>query len=201
MPAPFTQREAHPWSIISPRTTIRDPFVLGWHSERWHAVVATDITAPTGAYDKNDARVSLGANYWSFEPIVAFTYRDEYGFDLSTKVMYNIKARNGATQYRSGDEIHLDFLAGKNFGAWGIGAGGPAGSGSPHARAVQLAARRPHRGAAAAAGLGKESLAPRVQGRVPGPRARVRAHGLRASARAESSTMPETSPGGANLSS
>jgi hypothetical protein len=46
-----------------------DPFVLAWHhSPELHTAFALDINLPTGAYDKNDPRTSIGANYYSYEP-------------------------------------------------------------------------------------------------------------------------------------
>ena len=93
-----------------------NPFILAWHHPQWHALVGVDIYLPTGYYDKNDSRVSLGSNYYGFDPLVAFSYLPHSGWEASTKFMYNLKTTNGATNYRSGQDFHADYAAGKHFG-------------------------------------------------------------------------------------
>jgi len=101
-----------------------DPFILGWHREQWHAVAAFDINLPTGTYNQDDPRVSVGAHYYSFEPLVAFSYMPKSGWEVSTKLMYNLKTTNQATNYHSGQEFHADYLVGRHFGSWMLGATG-----------------------------------------------------------------------------
>lgn len=49
---------------------------LGYHySDKFHAIYALDIFAPTGRYDRGDL-ANIGRNYWAFEPIAAFSYVD-----------------------------------------------------------------------------------------------------------------------------
>jgi len=101
-----------------------DPLILGWHQEHWHAAAAFDIDLPTGAYNQNDPRVSIGAHYYSFEPLVAFSYMPKAGWEASTKLMYNLKTTNAATNYHSGQDFHMDYLVGRHVGSWMIGASG-----------------------------------------------------------------------------
>jgi hypothetical protein len=110
---------------------IVSPFILAWHTEEWHWAAALDVYLPTGKYDKNDPRGSIGTNYYSYEPIFAFTYLNKQGWEASAKLMYNIKSKNTDANflgtngsYQSGDEFHMDYLVGKHFGPWGIGAAG-----------------------------------------------------------------------------
>ncbi len=100
------------------------PVILGWHRERWHAVAALDIDLPTGAYDRSDPRMSVGAHYYSFEPVVAFSYMPKAGWEASTKLMYNVKTTNQATNYHSGQEFHMDYMVGRHFGSWMFGGTG-----------------------------------------------------------------------------
>jgi len=102
------------------------PAVLSWHhSEHLHTVFGLDLVLPTGQYDRNDPRRQISANYMSIEPAWAITWMQPDGWELSAKLMYNYKAeRNDTTHYRSGDEFHMDFLVGHNFGNWGIGLSG-----------------------------------------------------------------------------
>lgn len=101
-----------------------DPLILGWHQEHWHAAAAFDIDLPAGAYNQNDPRISIGAHYYSFEPLLAFSYMPKAGWEASAKLMYNLKTTNPATNYHSGQEFHMDYLVGKHVGNWMIGATG-----------------------------------------------------------------------------
>ncbi|MCM8595021.1 transporter [Accumulibacter sp.] len=102
-----------------------DPLIIGWHfPPDWHLTVGLDIYLPTGKYNANNPTETLGANYFSFEPIFAFTYLNQSGFEVSAKLMYNIKAENRDTNYQSGDDFHMDYLVGQHFGPWGIGLAG-----------------------------------------------------------------------------
>ncbi|WP_322996542.1 SphA family protein [Castellaniella sp.] len=109
------------------------PFILSWHSGNWHWVTALDIMAPTGKYYSGDPLRSIGAGYWSFEPVFAFTYLNEDGWEASAKFMYNMKTSNNRFRpfengpkmtYSSGDEFHVDWLVGKHFGPWAAGVSG-----------------------------------------------------------------------------
>lgn len=109
------------------------PLVIAWHAGNFHWVAALDFYAPTGKYESGEATKGIGANYWSIEPVFAATWLNEAGWELSAKVMYNIKEKNkdfrpapGAPKmdYQSGDELHIDYLVGKRFGPWGVGLSG-----------------------------------------------------------------------------
>ena len=110
-----------------------DPFVISWHADNWHWATGMSINLPTGRYKEGDPTQSIGANYWSIEPLFAVSYLNKDGWELSAKFMYNIKSSNkdfrlapGAEkmEYASGDEFHVDYLVGKRFGAWGVGLSG-----------------------------------------------------------------------------
>ena len=106
-----------------------DPLIIAWHGPEWHTVVGLDINLPTGAYDKSpggtsDGRKDIGANYYSVEPIFAASYLGSNDWEVSGKFMYNIKTRNTYTDYQSGNEFHMDYLVGKNFGNLGVGLSG-----------------------------------------------------------------------------
>ncbi|AGA91314.1 protein involved in meta-pathway of phenol degradation [Thioflavicoccus mobilis 8321] len=102
-----------------------DPLIIGWHfPPDWHVTLGLDINLPTGRYDKNDPTNSIGSNYWSVEPIAAFTYLNDAGLEVSVKAMYNFKTENDETDYRSGDDIHLDYLISQHRGPWAFGIGG-----------------------------------------------------------------------------
>ena len=99
------------------------PLILGWHSKNWHGVFGIDAFMPTGSYDK--ARVdNIGRNYWSTEIAAAFTYLSDSGIEVSSKLMYDINFNNKDTDYKSGNEFHLDALLGYHLGPWSLGANG-----------------------------------------------------------------------------
>lgn len=111
------------------RTGIGDvtltPLILGWHSPEWHYAVGLDINLPTGAFDKNDPPgKNIGANYYSLEPVFGVTYLGKSGWEVSGKFMYNWKTRNKDTDYKSGEEFHMDYLVGKHLGSWSVGLSG-----------------------------------------------------------------------------
>ena len=112
-----------------------NPFIVSWHAKNWHWAAALDINLPVGAYKSGDPRTSIGANYWSVEPIFAFTYLGDTGWEVSAKFMYNIKSKNKdfrqplafsdpKATHESGDEFHMDYLVGKRFGPWAVGLSG-----------------------------------------------------------------------------
>lgn len=68
--------------------------------------------------------MSIGAHYYGFEPVFAFSYMPKSGWETSTKVMYNLKTTNQATNYHSGQEFHMDYLAGRHIRSWMFGGSG-----------------------------------------------------------------------------
>lgn len=98
---------------------------LGYHaSDKLHYVFALDVNAPTGSYDRNDL-ANLSRHHWNLEPLFALSYFQREGFNGDLKFMYDINFKNKATQYRSGQEFHVDYSLGWGLGnGWVLGAGG-----------------------------------------------------------------------------
>jgi hypothetical protein len=102
-----------------------DPLIIGWHfPPDWHLIFGLDIYLPTGQYSPDDPTKSIGSNYYSLEPVLAFTYLNKAGFETSVKLMYNIKGENRDTDYQSGNDFHMDYLIGQHVGPWAFGIGG-----------------------------------------------------------------------------
>jgi hypothetical protein len=92
--------------------------VLGYHySPKLHAVAALDIGVPTGGYDKNDL-TNIGRNYWTIRPVWAMTYIEPTGFNGDFVAVFNHNLKNKDTDYKSGDELNVDYSLG-----WGLGNG------------------------------------------------------------------------------
>ncbi len=102
---------------------IIDPFILSWHSKNWHFATGLDIYVPVGSYDEKDF-ANPGNNYWTFEPIAAFTYLSDSGFEVSSKFMYDFNTNNPDTDYLSGQEFHFDYTLGYKINNWRVGLGG-----------------------------------------------------------------------------
>ena len=99
-----------------------DPFIIGWHKPPFHWIVGVDTYIPVGKYHGDEASLAnIGRNYWTFEPILAVTYLNEGGQELSAKMMYDINTENHDTDYQSGQEFHTDFVAAQHFKALKIG--------------------------------------------------------------------------------
>ena len=88
---------------------------LGYRlTDKLHAIVALDVLAPTGEYDRHD-----------FQPVVAFSYIDPVGLNADAKIMYDFNTKNNATDYTSGQEFHVDYSVGWGLGnGWVVGLGG-----------------------------------------------------------------------------
>ncbi len=103
---------------------IVDPFILGWHSRNFHVTTGLDFYIPLGNYDK-DRLTNTGRNYWTVEPVIALTYLEDNGFELSGKFMYDFNWKNPDTEYRSGQEFHFDYTLGYHVDRnLAVGAGG-----------------------------------------------------------------------------
>jgi hypothetical protein len=98
---------------------------LGFHhSEKLHSILALDFIAPSGEYDRGDL-ANIGRNYWVIEPVLAVSYIDPNGLNIDAKTMYDFNLRNKATDYRSGQELHIDYAVGWGLGnGWVLGVGG-----------------------------------------------------------------------------
>ncbi|ABV37339.1 conserved hypothetical protein [Shewanella sediminis HAW-EB3] len=99
------------------------PLVLAWHSKNWHVATGLEFVVPTGDYDKHNL-ANLGRNYWTIEPVFAATYITDYGLELSGKFMYDFNTENSDTDYKSGQEFHVDYAVAYHTGPWTLGVGG-----------------------------------------------------------------------------
>jgi hypothetical protein len=94
------------------------------HSPQLHSVVGLDLSLPTGGYDKNDL-ANIGRHYTSIQPLYSMSYIDPNGFNGDFKLTFNFNRRNSATDYKSGNEVFVDYSAGWGLGnGWTLGVGG-----------------------------------------------------------------------------
>jgi outer membrane protein OmpA-like peptidoglycan-associated protein len=89
---------------------------IAWGSGPNYGKVSLGIVTPWGQHD--DSRVvSVGRNYWSFDPALTLTHISENGWDFSGTfgVMINLENHLSGPNYETGDEAHIDALVGKHF--------------------------------------------------------------------------------------
>ena len=91
------------------------PFGLAWDHGNYHFDLFEGVNVPIGEYNVNDL-VSIGHNYWAFDTNVGMNYRDEKtGFTFAADLGYIINTMNPATNYLSGQELHLDVMVGQHL--------------------------------------------------------------------------------------
>jgi hypothetical protein len=61
-----------------------------------------------------------GANCWTLEPSLAFTYFN-YGWNLTVHALLNTNTVNPGNQYLSGAQLFLNFTATKNIAGFHVG--------------------------------------------------------------------------------
>jgi hypothetical protein len=94
------------------------------YSQQFHTALGLDLVLPTGGYDKNDL-ANIGRNYATVQPLYALSWIDPNGFNGDLKFTFNLNQRNKDTDYRSGNELFVDYSAGWGLGnGWTVGAGG-----------------------------------------------------------------------------
>jgi hypothetical protein len=84
------------------------PVLLGWHAGPLHQTLGVEFYLPTGAYNVAEP-VNTGRNYLAAAPVYAVTWFPGSGVDLSAKLRFGINETNRATNYRSGNELTLEF--------------------------------------------------------------------------------------------
>ena len=84
---------------------------LHWTFESYHAMLAVDVVAPTGAYDAGRL-ANLGRNQWVLRLNHMGTWFPAERWDVSYRIHTDINFRNPATGYRSGRTAYLGLAAG-----------------------------------------------------------------------------------------
>ncbi|MBN3769388.1 transporter [Burkholderia sp. Se-20378] len=125
---PLVTLDVHAGGQAQRRTGIGDMTfgpALGWHvTPTLQTLLAVDVFAPTGRYDKSDL-ANIGRHYWAIQPIAGISYGGRTGPVFDAKLMWTFNQRNHATDYQSGQEFIVDYSAGWGFGnGLTVGAGG-----------------------------------------------------------------------------
>jgi hypothetical protein len=89
--------------------------LLNWSSGDHHVSTGLSVYVPVGAYDE-DRSINLGRNYWSFDPVVTYTWlHPKRGHEVSFTTGFMFNTPNEATDYSSGTEWHLDLMLSQHF--------------------------------------------------------------------------------------
>nr|WP_155292741.1 transporter [Pseudomonas fluorescens] len=92
---------------------IATPILVGWHQGNLHINTSLSVWVPTGSYEHGRV-LNTGKNYWSVSPQIGVTYLEpQTGWDFSATGIYLVNFENSATDYKSGDVLHLDLAVGK----------------------------------------------------------------------------------------
>ena len=80
------------------------------------------IYAPTGDYEVG-ALANTGKNFWTIEPTAALMYLNpKTGLDASAFFGIDFNTENDDTNYKSGEQAHLEGTLAQHFPLWGGGA-------------------------------------------------------------------------------
>lgn len=88
------------------------PIGIGWQTQSLSVAVYENINLPIGEF--NAIRpVSLSLNYWAFDTNFALTWTDsKEKLEIDFNLGFTINTTNSATDYRSGNALHLDYTLG-----------------------------------------------------------------------------------------
>jgi hypothetical protein len=87
------------------------PIALSWQWQQLSLLIFEGVVVPTGTYQKERA-LNSGRNYWTFDQNLSLTWQPDESYDFSLTLGYMVNTKNTDSQYRTGDEIHLDYFAG-----------------------------------------------------------------------------------------
>lgn len=94
--------------------TYGDPVLsamLGWHQGNFHWQVGVAVNTPIGDY-REGALANVAFNRWGADVFAAATWLDpKIGLDLSLAAGVTFNSTNDVTQYRTGNEFHLEWAA------------------------------------------------------------------------------------------
>ncbi|MGV1786678.1 MULTISPECIES: SphA family protein [Agrobacterium] len=100
------------------------PLIVGWEKGKFHVALAQGFYLPTGKYDA-EAPINIGRNTWAYQPQLSLGYIDPEGWEATATFSYVTSSKNKdamvsllnpmGADYRSGDELGLDFSVGYNF--------------------------------------------------------------------------------------
>lgn len=105
-------------SVSDSLATIGDPVVgsfIGWNAGNFHWQTGVNVNVPVGDY-RDGGLANIAFNHWAADVYAALTWLDPaIGLDLSGAVGVTFNGENPATDYRTGNEFHVEFAAVQHF--------------------------------------------------------------------------------------
>lgn len=105
-------------SISDPVFTVGDPVVgalLGWEEDNFHWQTSLLVNVPIGDYQEGEIS-NIAFHHWGADVSAGVTWLDPaVGLDLSAVVGMTFNAENPATDYRTGNEFHVEWAAVQHF--------------------------------------------------------------------------------------
>ncbi len=84
---------------------------VGYAKGALHWFYEADLFAPGGSYTSGDV-LNVGQHNFAFAPVAGFTYLPDHArTELSSKYLYIVNFRDGATGYRGGNEFTWEYDA------------------------------------------------------------------------------------------
>ena len=103
-----------------------EPFLFGWHGDRYDAVAAAGVWAPTGDFDL-DNPANAGKDFWTgMFTLGATRYLGcDKQWSVSALGRYETNSERSKIAIRPGDDFHIEWGIARNFNKiWDVGASG-----------------------------------------------------------------------------
>jgi hypothetical protein len=98
---------------------------LRWQDGAHSIVTGIDYALPTGSYHANEQN-NIGTNHWSIQPVFSYHYlnHQDPGWEFAIAPRYIFNSKNSDTDYKSGQQLVVDYSAGYNIEQARIGVTG-----------------------------------------------------------------------------
>jgi hypothetical protein len=98
------------------------PVGIVWDIDDIHILAAQNLVLTTGRYEASKL-ANMGRNYFSYDEVFGVTWLDQKGgHEISFLAGYMFNTKNQATDYKTGDEFHVDYTLAQYFSKqFGVG--------------------------------------------------------------------------------
>lgn len=103
-----------------------EPFLFGWHKDRWDVGAAAGFWAPTGDFDVGNP-ANAGKDFWTGMFTLGATrfLGDEKQWSVSALGRWETNTKRNKIAIRPGDDFHIEWGIGRNINkVWDVGVSG-----------------------------------------------------------------------------
>lgn len=100
-----------------------EPLILQWNKgdrKEWKFVAGGGIVVPIGSYSKSH-KANVATHYYSLAPRFAAKYQTQSGIEIGLSPMFNFNWENEDSNYRTGNELTLDYVINLKRNNWRYG--------------------------------------------------------------------------------